>query len=154
MLALLLIALFLCFVVTKLVRNYRVRCIIVNNDFIKSFLSSDDYLAKEYAERSKLKEFQIIEFSDLKDDKMKRSYYRQQEKALDGLKECFKSYCAWNLIVFENPHPQFLMDVERECLSHHYCTEKCPYFCRYRTPQCPTVSWGIFLFLKFQYFIF
>lgn len=96
----------------------------VNNVFIKSFLSSDDYLAKLYADRSRLNEFKLIPIEELTTKKAIRQYLRLQDRSLGKLIDCFKCHKVAKLID-QNPNIQSLMDLERTCIHHTFCST-CP----------------------------
>ena len=96
-----------------------------NNLFIEKFLSSDHYLAKTYANRSKLNEFQIIPIESFSSQKAIRKYAKLQDKSLDRLKECFK--CLHVTSLFQNnPNIEYMMDTEITCLNHEFCSS-CPH---------------------------
>ena len=117
------------YVFTRIVHNYvqneirhNVR---ENNLFIEKFLSSDHYLAKSYANRSKLNEFQIIPIESFSSQKAIRKYAKLQDKSLDRLKECFK--CLHVTSLFQNnPNIEYMMDTEITCLNHEFCSS-CPH---------------------------
>jgi len=124
---LILVCLCVCIVVKMIhgcVQNEVKHDVETNNVFIKSFLSSDDYLAKLYASRSKLNEFKIMSIEQLTSKKSIRQYLRLQDRSLGKLIDCFKCHKAAKLMK-QNANIQYLMDLERTCLHHTYCST-CP----------------------------
>ena len=118
------------------------------NLFLERFLSSDDYLAKSYAKRSKLDEFQIIPIEKLSSKKAIREYYRLQDSSLENLRKCFKCRYA-TFLIDKNPDISSLMDLERTCLQHKFCSS-CEKEFSCQSIRGLTCKWGLFYNFKIR----
>ena len=95
------------------------------NKIIKSFLETDVEMAQLYLNRSKLSHFKIVDADNILSKRMIRSYYKEQKKALESFCSCFKSYCARATIEQEGINIESLMNKERICLEHRFCSPSC-----------------------------
>jgi len=121
------------------------------NKIIKSFLETDVEMAQLYLNRSKLSHFKIVDADNILSKRMLRSYYKEQKKALESFRNCFKSYCARAIIEQEGINIETLMTKEKTCLGHRFCSPNCV---NYYECQGLMSTWGPFFIFWASVFYF